>query len=432
MGEGLGRAGAAMATGDWKTRLALVDELMKSVSSETDPQSLVRAYTRGVKGLFHTDQIVSLSRRDVAAPWYRITRSRRFTREIDPWDQKDELPLLSGGVLGEWLYNEKPLFVEHFEPDELDPAYFHLKDMHAAFVMPQYEQGRALNMTVLLWEDASRVDVDDLPNTMWQGNLFGRTTHTLVLKKQLAGAYEELDRELRVVGAMQRALLPQELPEIPGVELAAEYRTSERAGGDLYDLFPMVDGSWGLFIGDVSGHGTPAAVIMAITHALAHAHPGPPEPPERLMTYLNERLSIHYTSRTPAFVTAFYGVYSPKTGILKYANAGHPPPRVVRGGKPMPLDAVRGLPLGVDEREVYPAGEIQLERGDLLMLYTDGISEAFNPAHQLFGFSRLDEALSRGAESARGGIDSLLAAVEEWAQGRPAADDQTMLAMRVK
>jgi sigma-B regulation protein RsbU (phosphoserine phosphatase) len=421
-----------MARSDWREKLEQVDELMRAVSLETDPQALVRTYASGTKKLFSTDQIVSLSRRDLESPWYRITRSRRFQREIDPWAQRAELPVIAGGLLGEWLYAARPQFVENFEVDEMDPAYFHLKDMHAAFVLPQYDQGEAVNTTVMFWEDASRVDVEQLPNALWQGNLFGRTTHTLVLRKQLSAAYESLDREMRIVGAMQRALLPQELPEIPGVELAAEYRTSDRAGGDLYDLYPMVDGSWGLFIGDVSGHGTPAAVIMAITHALAHAHPGPPEPPDMLMTYLNERLSKHYTSRTPAFVTAFYGVYNPKTGTLRYSNAGHPPPRIVRHGRVIALDGARGLPLGVDEREHYPAAEVQLSAGDLFMLYTDGISEAFNPANQLFGFARLDDALSGSGGSAQGAVDAVLKSVGFWAQGRPPADDQTMLAMRVR
>jgi sigma-B regulation protein RsbU (phosphoserine phosphatase) len=423
-----------MSFDDWQSRLGQVEALMRAVSLETDPQSLVNTYAEGAKKLFTTDQLVGVSRRELESPHYIITRSRRFTREIDPWAQRHELPILSGGILGEWLYDGKPRFIDNLEPDELDPAYFHLKGMRAAFVLPQYDQGVALNCAVLLWDDPAKVDVRELPNALWQGNLFGRTTHTLVLRKQIKAAYTALDREMQIVGAMQRSLLPQELPEIPGVELAAEYRTSERAGGDLYDLYPMADGSWGLFIGDVSGHGTPAAVIMAITHALAHAHPGPPEPPDRLMAYLNSRLSADYTSRTPAFVTAFYAVYNPKTRTLKYSSAGHPPPRVVRSGEIIPLDQARGLPLGVMETEQYPMTEMQLAPGDLLMLYTDGISEAMSPLPQsrLFGFERLDHALAGAGGSAQGAIERVIKAVTDWGRGRPPVDDQTMLAMRVE
>ncbi len=426
---------------DWQVQLQLVDDLMKAVSLETDPQSLVRTYAQGVRRLFHSDNVVSISRRDLSSPWYRITRSRRWDREINPWQQRDQLPILSGGLLGEWLYASKAQFIERFEVDEDDPAFFHLSGLTAAFVMPQYDQGQAINMTILLWKDASGVDVRQIPNAHWQGNLFGRTTHNLVLRKQLVDAYEALDREMQIVGAMQRSLLPQELPEIPGVELAAEYRTSARAGGDLYDLFPLPEGCWGLFIADVSGHGVPAAVIMAITHALAHAHPGPPSPPREVLSFLNRKLTIEYTSRTPSFVTAFYGVLNPLTGELRYASAGHPPPRVIGAVdgemRVRVLDGQRSLPLGILADEQFADSAITLSRGDQVLMYTDGISEAFNPRNQLFGFEQLDAALHAHAVehpsgSARATIESVLAAVARHAEGRPPNDDQTMLAVRLR
>lgn len=431
---------------DWQTQLKLVDDLMRAVSLETDAHSLVSTYARGVRELFHTDNVVSLSRRDLVAPWYRITRSRRWERDINPWQQRDELPILSGGLLGEWLSDGKAKFIDHFDADENDPAYFHLKDLHAAFVMPQYELGQTINMTIILWADGSTVDRTQIPNVHWQGNLFGRTTHNLVLRKELSDAYNTLDRELQIVGAMQRSLLPQELPEISGYELAAEYRTSARAGGDLYDLFPLPDGCWGMFIADVSGHGVPAAVIMAITHALAHAHPGPPSPPGDVLAFLNRKLTNEYTSRTPSFVTAFYAVLDPSARTLRFSSAGHPPPRLIRGATDASssygptvdaLDGHRGLPLGIMADEHYQDTTVQLLPGDHVLLYTDGISEAFNPKHQLFGFDRLDEALRAGAadntlRSARDTIETVLTAVSEFAQGRPPNDDQTMLSLRVR
>lgn len=432
-----------MPSSDWRTQLQLVDDLMKAVSLETDAQSLVRTYAKGVRALFHSDNVVSISRRDLDAPWYRITRSRRWEQEINPWQQRDKLPILSGGLFGEWLYDARARFIEHFDADENDPAFFHIKDLHTAFVMPQYDLGQAVNMTVLFWKDATGVDVNQIPNAHWQGNLFGRTTHNLVLRQQLASAYQELDRELQVVGAMQRSLLPQELPDIPGFELAAEYRTSARAGGDLYDLFPLPNGCWGLFIADVSGHGVPAAVIMAITHALAHGHPGPASPAGEVLGYLNRKLTTEYTSRTPSFVTAFYAVLDPAARTLRYASAGHPPPRLVRSSSDGPrihaLDGHRGLPLGIIDEEHYHDTLIQLHPGDHVLMYTDGLSEAFNPKNQLFGFDRLDETLrawsARGLNSApqaRSTIDAVLEAVATFAEGRPPNDDQTMLALRVK
>ena len=114
-------------------------------------------------------------------------------------------------------------------------------------------------------------------------SLFGRATHNLVLRNELKQTYDIVERELKVVADIQRSLLPQVLPKIPNLELAAYYRTSRWAGGDYYDFFPLPDGRWGILVADVSGHGTPAAVMMAICHSLAHSLPGPADPPSAML-----------------------------------------------------------------------------------------------------------------------------------------------------
>src|SRR5205814_2065862 len=177
-----------------------------------------------------------------------------------------------------------------------------------------------------------------IPIMHWQAGLFGRGTTNLVLRNQLADALSTLDQELQTVGQIQRSLLPETLPSIPGFELAAHYQTSAQAGGDYYDFFPLEGGATGLFIADVAGHGTPAAVLMAITHAIAHAQPGTHTPPPVLLGYLNDRLARAYT-RGGTFVTAFYAVLDPAKRTLTYSTAGHNPPRLVRGRTVIPLNS---------------------------------------------------------------------------------------------
>ena len=161
-------------------------------------------------------------------------------------------------------------------------------------------------------------------------SLFGRATQNLVLSAELKKAYEVVDRELKVVADIQRSLLPARSRAIPTLSVAAFYQTSQWAGGDYYDFFPLPDGKWGILIADVSGHGTPAAVLMAVTHSLAHGFPGPHDPPSALLTKVNHQLSTLYTADNEAFVTAFYGIYDPKTRRLDYSSAGHNPPRLMR------------------------------------------------------------------------------------------------------
>jgi sigma-B regulation protein RsbU (phosphoserine phosphatase) len=298
--------------------------------------------------------------------------------------------------------------------------------------VPLFDQGEALNTVVLLQREPHALDPEQIPDIVWRSNLFGRATGTLVLKAQLEAALKEVDRELKTVARLQRALLPASLPSGPRMDVTAHYQPASRAGGDYYDFFELPDGQWGLFIGDVSGHGTPAAVMMAVTHCIAHSHPGPPRPPGELLRHLNLHLAQRYTHRIETFTTAFYAVYDPKSRKLVYACAGHNPPRLKRcqSGSVVTLDKVGGLPLGVLEDATYSEASIFLEYGDQLVLYTDGITETQNAAGEQFGEQRIDQVLARcGMESAE--IQRrLLAAIDEFAAGHPPHDDRTVVVLR--
>ena len=421
----------------WQEELEIVDKTMKAISGVTDPEKLVEVYWEGIGELIPVMEYVSLSRRGVEPPSYLVTRSSRFAEHPNPWTQRDRLPRLSGGLLGELAYANRPVVIDdlpaRLKPD--DPGRFYLEGFQSLIALPQYDGGEGLNVTAMLLPPGSEPDPSMIPILHWQSGLFGRGTHNLVLRNQLAAALAALDEELQTVGQIQRSLLPAELPRIDGFELAAFYQTSARAGGDYYDFFPLNDGGWGLFIADVSGHGTPAAVLMAITHAIAHAQPGTHTPPAALLGYLNDRLARAYT-RDGTFLTAFYAVLDPPTRTLTYSRAGHNPPRLVRGDGVLSLDGNGELPLGILEGQTYGQSTITLERGDLLLLYTDGITEAMAPSkggdrRHLFGTGRLDELLlDCGGAGAGGCIDRVRAAVAAFCENTPPTDDQTLIAIR--
>ncbi len=335
---------------DWQRRLDHIVAMMREMSLQTDPQQMVRDYARQVRQLMPVDRHVSLSRRDLEPPWYRITRSSLWSDPVNPWKQKDRLPLFDRGLLGELIYGDEPRIISDLQVDPDDPAHEYLAGMRSLIALPLYDGGIAQNMVVQMLVEPDGFDPESLPERIWMGNLFGRATGTLVLKEELRAAYETVDRELKIVADIQRSLLPQTIPTIPGLNLAAHYHTSRWAGGDYYDFFELPQNKWGLLIADVSGHGTPAAVMMAIIHALAHGHPGYPEPPARLLHHVNDRLTTHYTlERNETFVTAFYGIFDPNDRTLTYASAGHNPPRWKHCGEDIvySLDSVGGLPLGL-------------------------------------------------------------------------------------
>jgi sigma-B regulation protein RsbU (phosphoserine phosphatase) len=421
----------------WDEELAIIDRTMKAISGVTDPEQLVEVYWSGIGELIAINDYVALSRRNVDRPFYLITRSSRFTEHFNPWTQRERLPRMSGGLLGEIAYADGPRVIDDL-PDRLspdDPARFYLEGFQSLIALPQYDAGEALNTTVLLLPPGDEINHAMIPMMHWQGGLFGRGTQNLVLRNQVSAALAALDRELQIVGAIQRSLLPRELPKIAGFELSALYQTSARAGGDYYDFFPLDGGRWGIFIGDVSGHGTPAAVLMAITHAIAHAQPGTHTPPAALMNYLNGQLARVYTLEG-SFVTAFYAVLDPSTCNLTYSRAGHNPPRLKRRGLVHSLDGVGALPLGILGEESYSEATVTLEQGDLLLLYTDGITEAHapsaagEPASQ-FGTDRLDNALLNCVtENAEECISRIRDEVNAFCKQTPLTDDQTLVAIR--
>ena len=421
----------------WQEQLAIIDRTMKAISGVTDPEALVEAYWNGIGKLIPAFDYVSLSRRNVDPPFFLITRSSRFTEEFNPWTQRDRLPRMTGGILGELIYANRPVIINdlpaRLSPD--DPGHFYLQGFDRLIALPQYDEDEGINATVMLMPAGFEFDESMIPMLHWQAGLFGRGTTNLVLRNQLTSALAALDVELQAVGEIQRTLLPERLPSVAGFEMAAYYQTSARAGGDYYDFFPLDAGGWGIFIADVSGHGTPAAVLMAITHALAHAHPGTHTPPCTLLHYLNDRLVGSYT-RGGTFLTAFYAVLDPTTRTLEYARAGHNPPRLVRNGQVHSLDATGALPLGIDIDQEFSQSTVTLESGDLLLLYTDGITEAMSTPsptrqRQMFGMKRLDKLLlSCAGCSAEDCIARIRSDVAAFTENAPPKDDQTLIAIR--
>ncbi len=414
-------------------KLDLIVETMREMSTHTDPQQMVEDYIVRMQELMPVSRRISLSRRELPPPHYRITRYSGWELTLNPWKQKEQLPVLHGGLLAELIYDNEPRIINDLNVPPDDPAAEYLTGQRSLMALPQFDGGESLNMVIATQEQPNAFDPATLPEMVWMSNLFGRATHSLVLKTELEKAYKEIDRELRVVGDIQRSLLPEKLPKLPTLDLATYYKTSKSAGGDYYDVFDLPDGRCGILVADVSGHGTPAAVIMAITHGLGHAYPGYPMPPGKLLSFLNDRLTERYTSKLGGFVTAFYGIYDSKTRSMVYSSAGHNPPRLKRcaDGSISYLDGVVQFPLGVEIGVEYGEAEVTFVPGDQIIFYTDGITEAMNPERKMFGMERLDRALENCSLTAEGLIRTVLAAVEEFAEGQPQEDDRTMIVAKI-
>ncbi len=423
-------------TGPWPDRLAAIETTLREMSLQPDPQKMVLAYGQRLRHYFAYDGLIALSRRGLESPAYRITRFTGWPRQPDPWREREKLPVFKSGVLSELIYGDSPRLINDFTPDPADPAFEYLKDVRSLAAMPHFDGGVGLNMALTLRNTPNAFDPERFPEIFWLSNLFGRATASLAMARELGEANKQLDREARVIADIQRSLLPAALPQRNGLDLAAYYQTSKNAGGDLYDFFHLPDGRLGMLIADVSGHGTPAAVVMAILHAIAHTIPSGHDDPAQLMAGINATLTARYTSDGGTFVTAFYGIFDPRSRSLTFTSAGHNPPLVhsARRENVTMLGSVQSLPLGILADTVYKSDRVTLEPRDTLLLYTDGITEARNRRGTMYTEARLVDLLSRCAEAATAQetLDALLIDVDEFVDGTPAGDDRTILVAKVR
>lgn len=248
---------------------------------------------------------------------------------------------------------------------------------------------------------------------------------------------EEKDRlefELELSSKVQQALLPQQVPEIPGLEVAAFSRPAEIVGGDYFDFIRFGDGAQGLVIGDVAGHGMSASLLMASLQAtlrtLAPDHGNPAKVIERL-----NQLFSHNIQMT-SFVTLFLARFDSATNGLTYSNAGHNPPllHTQRNGEEL-LSWLppTGAAIGLVEEFQFEAETVNLLPGDVLVLYTDGITEAMDPQGEEFGRERLAELVRQGSGwTAQELVWNVRQRLQEFTQGQPLADDTTLIVGKVE
>jgi serine phosphatase RsbU (regulator of sigma subunit) len=238
---------------------------------------------------------------------------------------------------------------------------------------------------------------------------------------------ERIEQELRTARAIQHAFLPKEVPALPGWQIIPYYQPAREVGGDFYDFLPLADGRLGLAIGDVTGKGVPAALVMATVHTMLRAAvPGLASPAE-VLARVNDLLCDEIPPGM--FVTCFYAVVDPPSGRLRYANAGHDPPYRQHAGGAAELWAT-GMPLGMLSDTRYEEHEATLAPGERLLFYSDGLVEAHNAEREMFGSPRLRTLLDERADAAPL-VDVLLDELRRFTgEGWEQEDDVTMVTLQ--
>jgi serine phosphatase RsbU (regulator of sigma subunit)/predicted ester cyclase len=240
---------------------------------------------------------------------------------------------------------------------------------------------------------------------------------------------ERVEQELRVARRIQQASLPKEVPKLEGWQITPYYQPAREVGGDFYDFHLLPEGRLGLVVGDATGKGVSAALVMSTTCGMlrlaAQSHSSPAE----MLQGVNEVLFPNIPSNM--FVTCFYAILNPKSGHLVYANAGHDLPYLHRNGEAEELRA-RGMPLGLMSKMSYEEKETTLHVGEAALLYSDGLVEAHDPEGEMFGFPRLRALLAEhSAEEERLVGDFLMEELYSFVgEGWEQEDDITLLTLR--
>jgi phosphoserine phosphatase RsbU/P len=240
---------------------------------------------------------------------------------------------------------------------------------------------------------------------------------------------ERLEQELQLASEIQQRFQPTTSPQVPGYEMQGISFPCYEIGGDYYDFIKREDGRLIITLGDVSGKGTAAALLMSSLHAAVHAQAASHHSLVETIGAVNNYLAEN--TPTNRFVTLFYAELDPQTGGLSFINAGHNPPLIIHAAGTTENLASGGLPLGIRPNAEYREGRTQLHNSDVLVIYSDGVSEAVSPQGEEFGTHRLYDVVSRHLDASAAGIrDRIEAALTKWAQGTPAADDITLVIVK--
>ncbi|MBR0180136.1 MAG: SpoIIE family protein phosphatase [Prevotella sp.] len=277
------------------------------------------------------------------------------------------------------------------------------------------------------------IDLDDLSVTI------EKAIEQIQYIKQMEKEHNQLESikgDLAVAREIQQAILPRIFPPFPEntemMDIAASMNAAKDVGGDFYDFFRIDDDRIGFAIADVSGKGVPAAIFMAVSRTLLRATGIKGSSPGECVTYSNELLAKESVKNM--FVTIFYGIYNIKTGDITYANAGHNPPYILKAnGTVEPLPMSTDIIAGVFDDYEFTEKQCHLDKGDTIVLFTDGVTEAIDISEKEYGEDRLEDVLKRSSgKSCQQIIDAIKADVSEFVGEAEQSDDITMLTLKRK
>jgi serine phosphatase RsbU (regulator of sigma subunit) len=358
--------------------------------------------------------------------------TRASNEQQEKSGSKEEIMVADDDLLIAYMLSHPgTLEIERLQLDS--PILQDMKLRAADIILPLASQGELLGLLILgphlkgkAYTREERTMLDTLAPQLAPAL---RVTQMVQAQQAQVSERERIEQELRTAQEIQHTFLPKNVPALPGWQLVPYYQPAREVGGDFYDFLPFEDGRLGLVIGDVTGKGIPAALVMTATRTMLRTAAQGTASPGEVFARVNELLFADIPPKM--FVTCFYAILDPTSGLMKYANAGHDLPfRRYKGG----VSELRatGMPLGLMPGSCYEEHEVIIAPGENLLFYTDGLVEAHNPGREMFGFPRLKTLLEEHAEGASL-IRLLLSELKSFTgEGWEQEDDVTMVTLQRK
>jgi len=420
--------------------------MVSALTRASSPREALDIYVDGLKEAYRPYALCVLDVRGLEPGAYRIERLINAAGEDRVPGRiagQKPTPVSHGGALGDLIAVPDTRIVRGLHLDDDPVIGGRLRDARSAMLAPRTDGDRICGWSIVFSADEAAFSASRLDELVIRSSLLGAAMANLQVGEQLQQANRWIQSEIDRIARIQLAMLPEPMPQIPRLSIAASYQTYDRAGGDYYDMLPIdpepgrsqqdpLD-PWCIVIADASGHGPAGAVVVAMLHAILHSYPSRTADPSEVLGHVNRHL---YAKRVEAsFVTAVLGFFHPRDLTFTYARAGHCPP-ILKGPTPedplVRLNAVGGLPLCVNESFQYEKATIQLRVGQTLVLFTDGITDAVDPARRHFGESGIERALARCGGEPECVVQSVHHALRAHEAGQRPTDDQTIVALQVQ
>jgi sigma-B regulation protein RsbU (phosphoserine phosphatase) len=403
--------------------LSILNDLARAIGASLNTQEIIQTIVRSSLRAMNAEQgVITLVDELASGTMKTLVRTMVSSSEQEQFHFHQAL-------LG-WMHlNKKPLVTSEPKNDERFRGIQWDDSIHSLIAVPMIVKSELRGVVTVYNKKGGAKFSDDDQRLL---AIIATQSAQVVENARLYEKEQTLVRmqeEVRLASQIQTELLPKESPKLPGYEIAGRAIPAQTVGGDYFDFVPIDDDRLAICLGDVSGKGLPASLLMASLQATLRAHTLSDISPKQCLERSNRLL---FRSTSPEkFATVFYGILDMRRHVLSYSNAGHDHPFVLRNGSDPLRLGEGGIPLAMMDNFVYDQGEIVLNPGDVVVIYSDGITEAMNAMDEQFTEQRVAQFLPANQhEPPETLIDNLTRAVKDHTGNTPQSDDMTVVAIR--